>query len=444
MTGLDDDRELDDFLARRSTLHRRLADRDRADPPPELDRLVLDRAREAIQTPTNLAVHRAPRWAVPVALAASIVIAFTVVVNMGRMGHRGARVASSASTAADAAAARMAETGESIEAGRPTATAASANQLRIQMEKRAASPAAPPMVAFDAKGSAIDSAAGVDSRASSETSTALLADASAPGAAAAHATDGAGTYTGRGRASESALAKSRVATDAALTSGEPLRSSAPALAQSRVAAPAVAMPHAVAKASGAAEAPQSLVASNTAQREGAYLEPASAPRSAYAPAPSEHRAIVPAKSEMTASNAVVDRAERESAARTGSLEASDRAPVAQNAGAPVATAAPPLARTSPSPGATGPTTDARSSAGAAASADSAPLSAATTSVEPTNTPAPTTEAKHANPQAWLREIEALRSAGKTAEANRELAEFRKAFPNEATQLPPQRDSRPVQ
>jgi hypothetical protein len=102
----------------------------------------------------------------------------------------------------------------------------------------------------------------------------------------------------------------------------------------------------VAKASGAAEAPLALVASN---------------------AVAQRRAIVPAKSEMTASNVAADRAEPQSA-----------------------------------------------------------------------------EAKQANPQVWLREIEALRAAGKTDEAERQLAEFRKAFPNEATQLPATRDSRPVQ
>lgn len=415
MTGLDDDRELDDFLARRSMLHRRLADRDRTDPPPDLDRLVLDKAREAIQTPSNLPVHRAPRWAVPVGLAATVVIAFTVVMSMAPVRHNdSAQLASSASPAADAAG-RMAETGESVEAERSTATGIGANQLRIQMEKRASSPAAP-AAAFDAKPS--EATLALNSQPSNEPHDAVLAAASEPAADAA------------------------VNARAGATSADATRNSASTLAKSRAAAaPVVAMPHAVAKASGAAEAPQSLVASNTPARGGAYLEPASAPRSAYAPAPGERRAIVPAKSEMTASNAAADRAERESATQTGSLQASDSAIVAQ---VPPA-AAPPLARASaPAAAVTGPTNDARSSAGAAASAASAPLSAAVTSADAANTPVLSDEAKHANPQAWLREIEALRTAGKTAEANRELAEFRKAFPKEASQLPPSHDSRPVQ
>jgi hypothetical protein len=85
MTGLDEDRELDDFLARRSPLHRRLADRDHAEPSADLDRLVLDRAREAIDVRSHTPLYRAPRWALPVALAATVVLAFAIVLNFGRV-----------------------------------------------------------------------------------------------------------------------------------------------------------------------------------------------------------------------------------------------------------------------------------------------------------------------------------------------------------------------
>jgi hypothetical protein len=107
MTGLDDDnRELDDFLARRSVLHRRLAERDSHEPSQELDRLVLDKAREAIEIQGSSPMYRAPRWALPVALAASVVLALAVVVNFARMRGDGGGaypVAASASPAADAA-----------------------------------------------------------------------------------------------------------------------------------------------------------------------------------------------------------------------------------------------------------------------------------------------------------------------------------------------------
>jgi hypothetical protein len=87
MTGLDEDRELDDFLARRSPLHRRLADRDHAEPSADLDRLVLHRAREAIDVHSHSPLYRAPRWALPVALAATVVLAFAIVLNFGRVHH---------------------------------------------------------------------------------------------------------------------------------------------------------------------------------------------------------------------------------------------------------------------------------------------------------------------------------------------------------------------
>lgn len=74
------DDEFDDFLRRR----RRLFDRPRDDdlePPAELDRLVLRQAREAIESEPPHRVFRAPRWGMPVALAATLVLAFTVILH---------------------------------------------------------------------------------------------------------------------------------------------------------------------------------------------------------------------------------------------------------------------------------------------------------------------------------------------------------------------------
>lgn len=100
MTRFDDDRELEDFLARRSALHRRALDADPAEPPAELDRLVLDRARAAIQTPRDVPVYRAPRWALPVSLAATVVLALAIVVNYGRVQHGAVPVSSPTADAA--------------------------------------------------------------------------------------------------------------------------------------------------------------------------------------------------------------------------------------------------------------------------------------------------------------------------------------------------------
>jgi len=57
-----------------SALQRRLAQLDRLEPPAELDQLVLARAREAIQAPPPALFYRAPRWALPFGLAATVAI----------------------------------------------------------------------------------------------------------------------------------------------------------------------------------------------------------------------------------------------------------------------------------------------------------------------------------------------------------------------------------
>ena len=87
MTAPDGDNELDEFIARRSALHRRLASRDGTEPPPELDRAVLSRAREAIKAHADTPVYRAPTWALPVGLAATILLTFAVVLSMARTQH---------------------------------------------------------------------------------------------------------------------------------------------------------------------------------------------------------------------------------------------------------------------------------------------------------------------------------------------------------------------
>ncbi len=105
MTGPEYDAELEAFLKRRSPMHRRLSDIDHAEPSVELDRLVLNRARDAIDTP-NQPLFRGSRWALPMGLAATILIAFTVVLNIDHHGANAAKpAASSASPAVEASAA---------------------------------------------------------------------------------------------------------------------------------------------------------------------------------------------------------------------------------------------------------------------------------------------------------------------------------------------------
>jgi hypothetical protein len=79
MTGPDD--EFDDFLARRRPVFRRPAD-DSLEPPPDLDRIVLRRAREAIESDEPEPLYHGPRWGMPVALAATVLLAVTVLLHV--------------------------------------------------------------------------------------------------------------------------------------------------------------------------------------------------------------------------------------------------------------------------------------------------------------------------------------------------------------------------
>ena len=108
MTGPEYDAELEAFLKRRSPMHRRLSDIDHAEPSVEIDRLVLNRARDAIDTP-NQPLFRGSRWALPMGLAATILIAFTVVLNIGHRAANGAKPAASAASPAVEAPAALAK-----------------------------------------------------------------------------------------------------------------------------------------------------------------------------------------------------------------------------------------------------------------------------------------------------------------------------------------------
>ncbi len=78
MTGQDDDFE--DFLRRKRPIFTRSGE-DPLEPPAELDRLILRQARDAIQESKPQRVFRAPGWGMPVALAATLVLAFTVILH---------------------------------------------------------------------------------------------------------------------------------------------------------------------------------------------------------------------------------------------------------------------------------------------------------------------------------------------------------------------------
>jgi hypothetical protein len=72
------DPEFEDFLNRRRPLFRAEED-DGLEPPAELDRIVLRQAREAIQPQPPVRLLRMPRWAAPLAIAATLVLGLSVV-----------------------------------------------------------------------------------------------------------------------------------------------------------------------------------------------------------------------------------------------------------------------------------------------------------------------------------------------------------------------------
>ncbi len=78
----DPDREFEEFLKSRRPLFRREVD-DGLEPPAEIDRLVLDRARDAIKDPEPMKVYRGPRWAAPMAIAATLVLGLAFVFHTG-------------------------------------------------------------------------------------------------------------------------------------------------------------------------------------------------------------------------------------------------------------------------------------------------------------------------------------------------------------------------
>jgi hypothetical protein len=71
------------YLKRRVSIDRRLALIDRLEPPPELDRIIIGKARAAIQSPAPVAVFKGPRWAVPMGLAATILVSLSMLLDLG-------------------------------------------------------------------------------------------------------------------------------------------------------------------------------------------------------------------------------------------------------------------------------------------------------------------------------------------------------------------------
>ncbi|MEO8062696.1 MAG: hypothetical protein ABI821_08095 [Pseudomonadota bacterium] len=76
------DDEFEDFLTRRKPIFSRSAE-EPLEPPDEVDRLVLHQAREAVEGARPTRVFRSPRWGAPLAVAATLVLALTVILQTG-------------------------------------------------------------------------------------------------------------------------------------------------------------------------------------------------------------------------------------------------------------------------------------------------------------------------------------------------------------------------
>ena len=77
------DAEFEAYLRRRVRLDRRFRAFDRLEPPAELDRIIIRQAREAIQVPANAPAFRTPKWAAPMALAATLLVSFSLLLDVG-------------------------------------------------------------------------------------------------------------------------------------------------------------------------------------------------------------------------------------------------------------------------------------------------------------------------------------------------------------------------
>jgi hypothetical protein len=94
MTDPERDEEFEAYLRRRSALSSHAQFEEKLEPPHDLDDIVLRKARQAIQAPQQLPLYRAPRWALPVTLAATILLCFSIWLNVSTNLHRQSAVSS--------------------------------------------------------------------------------------------------------------------------------------------------------------------------------------------------------------------------------------------------------------------------------------------------------------------------------------------------------------
>jgi hypothetical protein len=435
-----DDDDFEAYLKRRVPIDQRMKTVDRLEPPPELDRVIIGKARNAIQNPPHVPMYRAPKWALPVGLAATLLIAFSIVLDLGIRSARHQQLAS----APVAMAAN--EPREMVAAPTPAPTAPS---VGVRQEVASSESAAP-------------AAAGSSSVASAKTFARMrpppiktapwpplrraTAKPAAPSdaASAEDATTESAAFDPRSRSAERHVAEKRlrpddserVAAAAADVSSAPAPSAAPDVASvTRVASSGAD----VANTSAARVTPSPAAAATApAARVAAAAVPAPAappPRplvdataNAGAPTPLRLAATSPKVSAATFDGVKVN--EPRLADRFDSVSGGPAPRVA--APAVPAPAVPAPAATSAVPPSAAAASSAASAAGSTAGAPSA-----ATSAPPSAAAAGSAADRHdhPDPKAWLDQIQKMRVAGLTAQAEQELKHFRDAYPAYPTGSP---------
>jgi hypothetical protein len=141
MTDPERDEEFEAYLRRRSVLSIRAQSEEKLEPPDDLDDIVLRKARQAIQSPQQMPLYKAPRWALPVALAATFLLCLSVALNVSLNTHQQPYGGSRLVHATAPPAAQPRESSGSLDASGTSATPAAARAPQAAEPAPIASPA---------------------------------------------------------------------------------------------------------------------------------------------------------------------------------------------------------------------------------------------------------------------------------------------------------------
>jgi hypothetical protein len=405
MTDSEHDDEFEAYLKRRVPIDQRMKTVDRLEPPPELDRIIIGKARNAIQNSPQVPLYRAPKWALPVGLAATLLMAFCIVLNLGIRSSRHPPQSVTAVAQVPAGAAH-----EPLETRNAPVTAPIVSSTSTRQEVATSGSPGSNASASTSTGSNTAASATVFARLRpppiktapwpplrrAEKPAASADSASSGGAAAAEST---AEIDPRSRSAERRVAEKRMRTDDS----------------QRV----------------AAAAPD--VSSPGAGRPVPDVATAAPAANAGAPAPLRLAASSPQASAVTFDSVKVTEPRR-SAERLDS--ASNGRPAARNAAPAVLPSTAPAPRAAANP-AVAPSS-AASDAAPSTVASSAVAAGSAAGASPVAGPAAAASAdrrEHPDPKVWLDQIQKLRVAGLTAQAEQELKHFRDAYPAYPTGLP---------